>query len=120
MFASGDGSSADAVTAAAVGVIEDLNPKVETVAECLDRNNEGLFRMNGCNRIVLTGEIIPLIMARTAIDKEVGQVVFETLDSRTGCLLYSVPDAQLEGYTFSQISKCLADAAVLIRLRRKC
>ncbi len=109
ILTSGTESSADAVTAAAVGVIEGLNPGVETVAECLDRRNEGLFRMNGCNRIVYTGEIIPLVMTKTAIDKGIGPTIFEMLDVRTGCTLYSVQDARLEGYTFSQIAKCLVD-----------
>ena len=109
IFASGEASSADAVTAAAAGVIEGLTPRVETVAECLNRHNEGLFRMNGCNRIVFTGEIIPLIMAKTAIDRGVGPAVFETLNTHTGCTLYSVQDARLDGYPFAQIAGCLAD-----------
>ena len=109
VLSSGSESGADVMTAAAVGVIEDLNPGVETVAECLNRRNEDIFRRNGCNRIVFTGEIIPLVVAKTAIDRGVGPTVFETLDVRTGCTLYSIPDAQLEGYTFAQISKCLVD-----------
>ncbi len=109
VFASGDDSSADVVTAAAVGVIDDLHPRLEIVAECLDKQNEELFRRNGCERIVFTGEIVPLIMAKTAIDRGVGPSVFETLDTRTESTLYSVQDAQLDGYTFAQISKCLVE-----------
>ena len=109
VFASGEKASADAVTAAAVGVMDDLNPRLEIVAECLDKQNEGLFRRNGCDRIVFTGEIVPLIMAKTAIDREVGPSVFETLDTRTESTLYSIQDAQLDGYTFAQISRCLVE-----------
>ena len=72
---------------------------LEIVAECLDKQNEGLFRRNGCERIVFTGEIVPLIMAKTAIDRGVGPSVFETLDTRTESTLYSIQDAQLDGYT---------------------
>ena len=109
VFASGGDSSADVLTAAAVGVIDDLHPRLEIVAECLDKQNEGLFRRNGCERIVFTGEIVPLIMAKTAIDRGVGPSVFETLDTRTASTLYSIQDAQLDGYTFAQISKCLVE-----------
>jgi len=109
VFASGEDSSADVLTAAAVGIIDDLHPRLEIVAECLDKQNEGLFRRNGCERIVFTGEIVPLILAKTAIDRGVGPSVFETLDTRTESTLYSVQDAQLDGYTFAQISKCLVE-----------
>ena len=109
VFASGEDSSADVLTAAAVGIIDDLHPRLEIVAECLDKQNEGLFRRNGCERIVYTGEIVPLILAKTAIDRGVGPSVFETLDTRTESTLYSIQDAQLDGYSFAQISKCLVE-----------
>ncbi len=109
VFASGEESSSDALTAAAVGVIDDLHPRLEIVAECVDKQNEGLFRRNGCDRIVFTGEIVPLIMAKTAIDRGVGPSVFETLDTRTESTLYSVQDAELDGYTFAEISRSLLD-----------
>lgn len=109
VFASGEDSSADVLTAAAAGIIDDLHPRLEIVAECLDKQNEGLFRRNGCERIVYTGEIVPLILAKTAIDRGVGPSVFETLDTRTESTLYSIQDAQLDGYTFAQISKCLVE-----------
>ena len=109
VFASGEDSSADVLTAAAVGIIDDLHPRLEIVGECLDKQNEGLFRRNGCERIVFTGEIVPLILAKTAIDRGVGPSVFETLDTRTESTLYSIQDAQLDGYTFTQISKCLVE-----------
>ena len=109
VFASGEDSSADVLTAAAVGIIDDLHPRLEIVAECLDKQNEGIFRRNGCERIVYTGEIVPLILAKTAIDRGVGPSVFETLDTRTESTLYSIQDAQLDGYSFAQISKCLVE-----------
>lgn len=109
VFASGEDSSADVLTAAAVGIIDDLHPRLEIVAECLDKQNEGLFRRNGCERIVFTGEIVPLILSKTAIDRGVGPSVFATLDTRTESTLYSIQDAQLDGYTFAQISKCLVE-----------
>ncbi len=109
VFASGEDSSADVLTAAAVGIIDDLHPRLEIVAECLDKQNEGIFRRNGRERIVYTGEIVPLILAKTAIDRGVGPSVFETLDTRTESTLYSIQDAQLDGYSFAQISKCLVE-----------
>lgn len=93
----------DALTAAAISVIESLNPDVHTIAECLFESHFMLFQHVQCDQIVYTGDILVKLLVQEAEDEGAARAVTRLLDPE-GNEFYSTPiGSSTEGRTFQEL-----------------
>lgn len=81
--------NSDAITAAAVSIIESINSDVITVAECVFEEHRSLFRHVQCDRIVLSGDMLIRLLVQETQDIGAAQAISRLLDHE-GNELYSV------------------------------
>ncbi len=99
----------DALTAAAISVIESLNSDVHTIAECLFESHFVLFQHVQCDQIVYTGDILVKLLVQETEDEGAARAVTRLLDPE-GNEFYSAPiGPSTEGRTFQELLQTLLD-----------
>ncbi|MFC1587852.1 potassium channel family protein [Planctomycetota bacterium] len=103
--------NSDAIVSSEVAIMEKLNPKLLTVAECLDRNHKMLFETTNCDAIVSGLEIAGNLLVQEMQDPGVARVVDEITSNLKGTTLYSVPvpDGSATGMDYQTLAKHLLD-----------
>jgi voltage-gated potassium channel len=95
--------SSDAITAAAVSIIESMNPKIQTVAECVFEEHLTLFRHVKCDHIVLAGDMLIKLLVQETEDDSAAKAIARLLDP-TGNEFYSVQVGEkASGHSFREI-----------------
>lgn len=95
--------TSDAITAAAVSIIESLNPEIQTVAECVYEEHLTLFRHVKCDQIVLAGDMLIKLLVQETEDQGAARAISRLLES-AGNELYSVDVGQhAAGATFREV-----------------
>ena len=102
-----DRRTSDAMTAAAVSIIEGLNPNIPTVAECANVERLDLFRFCQCDSIIPMEDIAAKLLVQEVQDPGVAPFLSELLSTETGSEFYSVV-TQLSGWTFGEMLVALA------------
>lgn len=107
----------DALTAAAVGIIERLNPEIETTAECILKKHISFFLNVRTDRIVHTADIATQLIVKASQNRGVASAVREALDSSQGSSIFSMDKtAGIEGLTFRAIATALLELKERIML----
>lgn len=104
--------SSDAVTAGAVAVIESINPRIHTIAECLFESHFLLFRHVRCDQIVYTGDILVKLLVQETEDAGAAKAISQLLEPQ-GNEFYSVPlGSHAVGKTFRELLRQLIDKEI--------
>lgn len=103
-----DARAADALTAAAVSVIEGLNSRVNVVAELGSLERHDLFRFCNCDSIVPTEDIGAMLLAQEVRDPGVAPFVAELLTQGGDTAAHSVA-AGLPGWSFGELQVRLVE-----------
>ena len=96
----------DAMTAASVSLIEELNPQIKTVAECTSVKHFELFRSCRCDAIIPTEDIGAKLIVQEVQDPGVAPLLAELLCNMEGSELYS-EITDLAGYSFGDVQTAL-------------
>jgi len=105
-----DDMTSDAVVASAIAVIENMNPNIHTVAECVNPRHKQLFNSVRCDSIVFSMGITGNLLVQEAQDPGVAQL-FEVITSNTlGTTIFStaVP-ADQSGASYNTLARYLLD-----------
>ena len=81
--------NADAVAAAAVSVLETVNPAIHTVAECLQDQHRALFRSTNCDAIVSAVKMAGNLLVQEIHDPGVTRVIEVLTSNREGDTVYA-------------------------------
>jgi voltage-gated potassium channel len=106
----GDRTS-DAIVAAAVSVIDQLEPEVYIVAECVDTKHLPLFESCHCDSVVLGMSIAGNLLVQEVHDPGIAQLIDVLTSNRRGTTLFSVP-VEEAGVAYVDIAKGLHDHAI--------
>jgi voltage-gated potassium channel len=111
-------ASSDLQNLAIVLAIEARNPKVHSVSQCVDPDNEELLRKAQCNRVVCTSRLDAHFVATELLNPGVQDVVHELTSALHGEQLYITPFAG-PPCRLSELSlSCQKQGHLLIGLRR--
>ncbi|MGK0173364.1 MAG: voltage-gated potassium channel, partial [Gammaproteobacteria bacterium] len=103
-------SSSDAIVASAISVLNELNPQLHVVAECLDEKHYMLFRAVKCNAVVPGVRIIGNLLAQEMSDPGIAQMFDVITSNRIGDTVYSVPVSEPAGELgYREMAKRLLD-----------
>jgi voltage-gated potassium channel len=102
-----DRRTSDAMTAAAVSVIEGLNPHLPTVAECASVERLDLFRFCKCDSTIPVEDIVAKLLVQEVQDPGVAPFLSELLSTELGSEFFSEV-TQLAGWTFGELLVGLA------------
>jgi len=97
-----DHRTSDAVTAAAVSILEGLNPDLPTVAECANVERLDLFRFCRCDSIIPMEDIAAKLLVQEVREPGVAPFLSELLSTEAGSEFYSAV-TQLAGWTFGEL-----------------
>lgn len=97
----------DALTAAAISVIESLNPDVHTIAECLFESHFVLFQHVQCDQIVYTGDILVKLLVQEAEDEGAARAVTRLLDPEGNEFYSTTIGPPSIGKTFQELLQAL-------------
>jgi len=86
-----DRRSADALTAATVSMIEQLNPSIRVIAECSSVEHLTLFEPLRCSAVIPTQNIGAKLLAQEIRDRGLAPAISELLTQAEGSELYSEP-----------------------------
>ena len=99
--------------------IEDSNPSVRTVTECVDPATREVLARARCDGIVCTSQFDVLFLAQELLDPGTSAVVGELTSNLTGEQLYVAPYAGNESVAFDKVSHaCRERGHVAIGIRR--
>jgi len=106
-----DDPNSDSVVASIVSIIEDIEPNLLTVAECLDEKHRRLFESSKCDSIVYSTKIINNLLVHESMDTGVIRLVDEITTQRKGDTLYTVVAEDVEQKPISciDLAKALLD-----------
>ena len=108
-----DDPNSDAVVASAASVIDELNPSVQIVAECLDEKHRMLFNSARCDAIVPGLRIVGNLLAQEISDPGVARMIDVITSNLEGDTVYSATvDANSDTTTYCEIAKRLLDRDV--------
>ncbi len=105
---------ADDHTLAAVLTIESINPKVFTVAECLDSERVELMRRSGCDSVVCVAGLASSFLVQEVCDPGMHAVVNELMSNRFGQQVYIVPVEQMRTWEFSELQAHLSEKGCMV------
>lgn len=102
----------DALVSAIVGVIEHLNEKVKTVAECLQKKHKHMFDKVGCDSVVCVNEIGTNLLVQELQDHGVTEVfnVITSNEKTDGDTLFSVDmPIMMDSIYYNDLAHSLVD-----------
>ena len=105
---------ADDHTLAAVLTIESINPKVFTVAECLDPERVALMRRSGCDSVVCVAGLASSFLVQEVSDPGSQAVVNELMSNRFGQQVYIAPVEKMQNWNFSELQTHLSQQGYLV------
>ena len=98
--------TADAITASTVSLIEALNPRVRTIAECASIQHLAVFRSFQCDAVIPTNNITAKVLAQEVRDRGLAHAVRELLTEAEGSELYS-EEIEIDGINFGELQSLL-------------
>lgn len=109
-----DDPNSDSVVASIVSIIEHINPKLFTVAECLSEKHRRLFESSNCDSIVCSTRIVNNLLVHESLDKGVIKLVDVITTHQVGDNLYTVEAGEpLPGIpSYLDLAKVLLDNGV--------
>jgi voltage-gated potassium channel len=104
-------NASDAIVAAAVSVIDRVEPDIHIVAECLQEKHRPLFDSCNCDAVVLGMTIAGNLLVQEVHDPGIAQLVEVVSSNRRGTTLFCV-DVDEAGIAYTPLAKHLLDHAV--------
>ena len=105
--------NSDAIVAAAVSVIDRVNPDIHIVAECLHEKHRPLFDSCNCDAVVLGMTIAGNLLVQEVHDPGLAQLIEVVSSNRRGTTLFCV-DVVDSGVAYTELAKRLLDHAVTV------
>ncbi len=102
-------SGSDGKVASVITLIEHLQPKVKTIAECLDQRHEILFRSTKCDSVVFSNQVVNNLLVQETQDRGVSSLVTHLTDNGEGFTLYTAAVTSDFGTSYEELSKRLAE-----------
>lgn len=115
-------TASDSLVSATVTVIEELNPDIRTVAECLDERHEFLFRSTRTDAIIFPLRIANNLIVQETQDSGVSSYIDMLTSNRRGETVYSVrvSDADIPRMSYLAVAhKLLEDGVNLLSIMRR-
>lgn len=112
----------DARTVLAALTIEKLNPQIHTCAQLLDRKNDVQLRVAGVEDVVVGDELTSHLIATSARNRGLTDVLTELLTVQIGNQFYKIPlPSDWVGITFAEASQRVKQAydGILLALERR-
>ena len=100
--------AADAITASTVSLIETLQPKIRTIAECTSIQHLAVFRSFRCDAVIPTNNIAAKVLAQEVRDPGLAHAVRELLTEAEGSELYS-ETIDIDGINFGELQSLLLE-----------
>ncbi len=102
-------ANSDALVAAAVSVIDKLEPDLQIVAECLDQRHRSLFEAVRCDAIVPGLQIAGNLLVQEAHDPGVSLMIEVITSNQRGSTVYSTRADNPLATTYRELAKTLLD-----------
>tara|TARA_B100000609_G_scaffold198672_1_gene198901 strand:- start:1389 stop:2441 length:1053 start_codon:yes stop_codon:yes gene_type:complete len=105
-----DDPSTDALTVAIVTMIENIDPEIQTVAECVYQKHLPLFQHVNCDSIVFSGDFMMKMLVQEVQDSGTSSVISRLLDRKEDNEIYSIPLPKIgHGLNFRALLKTLTE-----------
>ena len=108
-------NSSDSLSLASAILVEDMNPEIFTVIECIDATHKILFEKINCNQIVTTASYGVSLMAQATQDPGVNSAVAHLLSNKTETTIYSAI-LGIETITFGDLEELAVKREIRITI----
>jgi voltage-gated potassium channel len=104
---------------ATILMIEHLNPRVTTVAECVDLEKRPQFHAAGCDRLVCIAPLTTNLLVQELTDPGIQHIITEMTSNVFGQQIYMVAIEQMDKWTAGELNAwSQASGFVLLGLQR--
>ena len=101
-------SGSDGKVASVLTIVEHIHPDIKTIAECMDKRHEILFRSTNCDSVVYSNQIVNNLLVQEAQDSGVSSLITTLTDNGQGFTLYSTEVTSQSETTYRDLSKQLS------------